>query len=847
MSRRMKRLALLLSVVMTVTSAGSPVLATDYELESDVEQELGGLEITEEVPEDVSIEDTEEEILAEDTIDEEVVSEDGAEEMVLDAPEEVQSDENVTGYAQNAEVNTLALPSEAEIGSIELTLEKNDFAAYVESDFVSGAAITIKDTAGNVLDSGTIEGDEFESDTIDDFWLDFGRDSSWTMDSVMPEGHYPIYAWINSKEYPTNASINIKSLTEMEAPELTESEETTVEGYQSSRYGYNWYQFTPTATGMYQIAPCDTVSIWTIRQDGKPDPVKDMCNEDESRCFYGEAGKTYYIGFNGWVELDDDTWTNTWNVKVSAYKSSNPIKSIKLVTKRSEADRILDFEYDYLAPRIQYITESGAQGECDIYRGTTDDGNGHYFNCYVTDASGQKVNYFAAGTYTVHIEYVDDPTINVSYQLTLTEPDGIALKVGVAQNMRLNGESKWYSFVPEKTGTYVISLNGEISKSEDTTVWLRGGADEEPVGSYDGKTIELERELRAGIRYYFVVLQNDDTVTCNLTLTIRDKDHSYVEETKASTCVSAGYTQRRCSVCGQVEAGSYRGLPMTGHTYGAYVTTKQPTALATGVETRTCAVCGQTDSREIAKLAGTIRLTAGSLPLQIKKSVQLSKVVTDLAAGDYVASYNSSAPAVASVDQAGKVTGKKAGKAEITIQLASGVTAKVKISVQKKAVATSSITTNIGKKWNAKVGEKKQLTIEIKPVSTTDKVTYTSSNKKVATVSGKGLITAKKAGTAKITVKSGKKKYTITVKVAKAAPTGINGVPASKSLKKKKSFTIKAKLVPSGSDAKITYKSSNKKVATVNAKGKVTAKGSGTTVITVKAGNIQRTCTVTVK
>ena len=43
MSRRMKRLALLLSVVMTFTSAGSPVLATDYELESDVEQELGRL------------------------------------------------------------------------------------------------------------------------------------------------------------------------------------------------------------------------------------------------------------------------------------------------------------------------------------------------------------------------------------------------------------------------------------------------------------------------------------------------------------------------------------------------------------------------------------------------------------------------------------------------------------------------------------------------------------------------------------------------------------------------------------------------------------------------------------
>ena len=145
------------------------------------------------------------------------------------------------------------------------------------------------------------------------------------------------------------------------------------------------------------------------------------------------------------------------------------------------------------------------------------------------------------------------------------------------------------------------------------------------------------------------------------------------------------------------------------------------------------------------------------------------------------------------------------------------------------------------------MGERKQLYPVISPITTTDKVTYTSSNKKVATVSGKGLITAKKSGTAKITVKSGKKKYTVTVKVAKAAPKGMTGVPASKSLKKKKSFTIKAKLTPAGAEAKITYKSSNTKVATVNSKGKVTAKGSGTAVITVKAGNITKTCTITVK
>ena len=323
--------------------------------------------------------------------------------------------------------------------------------------------------------------------------------------------------------------------------------------------------------------------------------------------------------------------------------------------------------------------------------------------------------------------------------------------------------------------------------------------------------------------------------------------HAYPETwtvRKAATCLDDGVEYRTCSRCGKEETRTIKAVG--AHQFGAYVVTKQPTVLETGIQTRTCVVCHTTESAEIAKLSGVIHLTTKKLPLQVKKNVQLSRILKDLAAGDSIVSCVSSKPKVATVDNSGKVVGKSAGKTNVTITLASGVSDTVTIVVQKKKVAASGIS-NVSKSLKLKRGEKYTLAPVISPITTADKASYSSSNKKVVTVSKKGVITAKKSGTAKITVKAGKKKVIVKVTVEKVAPTGMNKVPESKTLKKGKSFTIKPKLTPSGAEAKITYRSSNKKVATVNAKGKVTAKKKGTATITVKAGNVIRTCVVTVK
>ena len=250
------------------------------------------------------------------------------------------------------------------------------------------------------------------------------------------------------------------------------------------------------------------------------------------------------------------------------------------------------------------------------------------------------------------------------------------------------------------------------------------------------------------------------------------------------------------------------------HKWGNYIVIQEPTVFTDGIKKRTCSVCGQTESVIVSKLKGTICLTMNTVTLKCGGTTQLSGLVADMEKGDYITSYVSDNTKVATVDKKGMVTAKIEGKANIKIILASGVSATVKVTVQPTKVATTKLKVDSSVKLS--VGQKKKLTVTVTPKNSTDKVIYVSGNKNVATVSSSGIITAKKTGTTKIVVKSGNKQATVIVTVMKKTPTGIKGIPAKMTLKKGKTFVLKAKLVPTGAEAKITYKSSNTKLATVD-------------------------------
>lgn len=281
------------------------------------------------------------------------------------------------------------------------------------------------------------------------------------------------------------------------------------------------------------------------------------------------------------------------------------------------------------------------------------------------------------------------------------------------------------------------------------------------------------------------------------------------------------------------------------HSYTTWKKVSSATVFAPEKQESTCDFCGEKTTKTVGeKLTPTVKLTATKLALKTKQSVTVR--ATGLAKGDYVKSWISSKKSVATVDKNGKITAtSKEGTAVITVTLASGKTAKVTVTV--KMIRTTKLT-KVPKTLSLTTGKKYTLKPVVTPSNSQEKVTYKSSNTKIATVSSTGVITAKKVGKVTITVQSGKQKATVTLTVKKApALKAIKNVPTKKTITKGKTYTLKPQLYPSGAIAKITYTSSNKSVATVDSKGKITAKKKGTAVITVKAGKFTAKCKVTVK
>ena len=150
--------------------------------------------------------------------------------------------------------------------------------------------------------------------------------------------------------------------------------------------------------------------------------------------------------------------------------------------------------------------------------------------------------------------------------------------------------------------------------------------------------------------------------------------------------------------------------------------------------------------------------TTTTLTLRVKQTYK---------SGGKIKSVRTTNKKIVKVDKKGKITGKKAGKATVTITYTNGSRRIYQVKVQKGIVKTTAVSVNKRNIILARKGKSFQLKVTLTPVTSQQKVIYKSSNSKVAAVNSKGKIVAKKKGTATITVKSGNKKITCKVKVKK--------------------------------------------------------------------------------
>ena len=241
-------------------------------------------------------------------------------------------------------------------------------------------------------------------------------------------------------------------------------------------------------------------------------------------------------------------------------------------------------------------------------------------------------------------------------------------------------------------------------------------------------------------------------------------------KTVQATCTSKGSRTDKCTSCDGVRTVT---LPAE-HTVVKDAAVAATVFKAGKTEGSHCKVCGKVLRKQtsVAKLKPTISLTASSLKMKAGQSTTAFKVA-GLAKGDYVTkvtSGNTGIVKVSSVTKKGTfrlTAGKKAGSTTVKVILASKKSASFKVTVQRGAVKTSKITVST-KSVTLKKGttyRKLASSVKITPVTSQEKVTYTSSNKKIATVTSGGVIKGLKKGIATITIRSGSKKTTCKVTV----------------------------------------------------------------------------------
>ena len=223
-------------------------------------------------------------------------------------------------------------------------------------------------------------------------------------------------------------------------------------------------------------------------------------------------------------------------------------------------------------------------------------------------------------------------------------------------------------------------------------------------------------------------------------------------------------------------------------------------------------------------------------------------------ADNKILTWSSSNPVVASVNDNGLVSGKKAGTTVITATATdgSGVVGKCNLTVKAKPIKATGI--SLPSEKTIQAGSSIKLTANVLPANATNRsVTWISDDESIATVDASGRVFGRKAGETYVVAA-----VTESIEdsdsddpenwIYEICYITVKPKPVPKLNKKAVSVTIgkSYKLSLKSAKGKVTWKSKSPSIATVTSSGVVKGKKPGKATIVAKCGNKSYTCTVTV-
>lgn len=401
--------------------------------------------------------------------------------------------------------------------------------------------------------------------------------------------------------------------------------------------------------------------------------------------------------------------------------------------------------------------------------------------------------------------------------------------------------------VPLSQGTYTITATVQPSTaSVRDIVW---SSSNEKVATVDGGKLKL---ISAG----------ETIIAASAPGTNAETKYCRVKVTESVTGLKLSSTEKIVYM-GETTTIGYTVLPTTAgnkkvtwsSTKPSIATVNASTGLITPVSVGETTIIARTVEGNfmgtctiyVKEKANSISIGLRDVVVQVGEEYQIPYTLNPTSSTEANITWTSTNTAVATITDKGVVKGVAQGSTIIMAKLANGEIAYCNVVVEEEV---SGLQLNYDKKTIYK-GKSFTLKATVTPNGATNpEVTFESSNEDVVTVSSKGKVTGKKAGTAIITVTTKENDYkAFCVVTVKQNVTKIKLNYSSYKLGYKKSVQLKATVTSTASNKKIKWTSSNPSVATVSSTGKVTAKKYGTTTITAAAtdgSGVKATCKIRV-